>query len=276
MKVHFTKMHGAGNDYIYVDTSLYPVPDPAAAARAWSSPHTGVGSDGLVLIEPAPGPEADFGMRIFNADGSEGRMCGNACRCIGKYVYERGLTRKREIRLATLSGIVELRLQTDAAGRVTSVTADMGLPAFSDPALLAVPSLVDETLPGTSRRGTFVSMGNPHFVIFVDNVEAVDLAEEGPVLERHLLFPQRCNIEFAEVRTDGIRARVWERGSGRTLACGSGACAVVVAAARTGRTPRRSAVRMDGGTLEVDWNADSGHVYLSGPAAIVFDGDIEL
>jgi len=276
MKVHFTKMHGAGNDYIYVDTSLNPVPDPAAAARAWSRPHTGVGSDGVVLIEPAPGPEADFGMRIFNADGSEGRMCGNACRCIGKYVYERGLTRKREIRLATLSGIVELRLQTDAAGRVTSVTADMGLPAFSDPALLAVPSLVDETLPGLSRRGTFVSMGNPHFVIFVDNVEAVDLAEEGPVLERHLLFPQRCNIEFAEVRTDGICARVWERGSGRTLACGSGACAVVVAAARTGRTPRRSAVRMDGGVLGVDWDADSGHVYLSGPAAIVFDGDIEL
>ncbi|MBR0110997.1 MAG: diaminopimelate epimerase [Bacteroidales bacterium] len=276
MKVHFTKMHGAGNDYIYVDTSLYPVPDPAAAARAWSRPHTGVGSDGLVLIEPAPGPEADFGMRIFNADGSEGRMCGNACRCIGKYLYERGLTRKRQIRLATLSGVVELCLRTDAAGRVTSVTADMGLPAFSDPALLAVPSLVDETLPGTSRRGTFVSMGNPHCVLFVDDAEAVDLAQEGPELERHLLFPQRCNIEFAEVRPDGIRARVWERGSGRTLACGSGACAVAVAAARTGRAPRRSAVRMDGGTLEVDWNADSGHVYLSGPAAYVFDGDIEL
>ena len=277
MKVHFTKMHGAGNDYIYVDTSLYPVPDPAAAARDWSSPHTGVGSDGLVLIEPAPGPEADFGMRIFNADGSEGRMCGNACRCIGKYVYERGLTRKREIRLATLSGIVELRLQTDAAGRVTSVTADMGLPAFSDPALLAVPSLVDETLPGTSRRGTFVSMGNPHFVIFVDNVEAVDLAEEGPVLERHLLFPQRCNIEFACVQADGsIRTRVWERGSGITMACGTGACATAVAAALTGRAGRKSQIVMDGGTLSIEWRKSDNHVYMTGPAAFVFDGEIEL
>ena len=273
--VHFTKMHGAGNDYIYVETSRFPIPDPAAAARAWSRPHTGVGSDGLVLIEPSPGPEADFGMRIFNADGSEGRMCGNACRCIGKYLYERGLTQKQRIRLATLSGVVELQLTLDPAGTVASVTVDMQQPAFSDPALLAVPELTDAPLPGTAWRGTFVSMGNPHCVIFVDDAEAVNLAWEGASLENHALFPQRCNIEFAEVRPDGIRARVWERGSGRTLACGTGACAVAVAAARTNRASRRSRIRMDGGALEVEW-AENGHVYLSGPAAYVFEGDIEL
>ena len=274
--VHFTKMQGAGNDYIYVDTSRWPVPDPVAAARAWSRPHFGIGSDGLVLIEPAPGPEADFGMRIFNADGSEGRMCGNACRCIGKYLYEKGLTDKLRIRLATLSGVVELLLRTDDAGRVESVKVDMQEPVLFDPALLTVPYLQDAPLPGTSRCGTFVSMGNPHCVIFVDDVESVALAQEGSQLEKHPLFPQRCNIEFAEVRPDGIRVRVWERGSGRTLACGTGACAVAVAAALTSRAPRSSRIRMEGGDLDVEWNAENGHVYLSGPAAYVFEGDIEL
>lgn len=274
--IHFTKMHGAGNDYIYVESARFPVPDPAAASRAWSRPHTGIGSDGLVLIEPSDIPEADFRMRIFNADGSEGRMCGNACRCIGKYLYERGLSDKTTIRLATLSGVVELRLALAEDGSVASVIVDMQEPAFADPALLAAPQLRDELLPGTTRRGTFVSMGNPHCVVFVDDAEAVDLAAEGPALERHPLFPQRCNIGFAEVRPDGIRVRVWERGSGATLACGTGACAAGVAAALTGRAPRRNRILMDGGVLEVEWNASDNHVYLGGPAAYVFEGDISL
>ena len=267
--VRFIKMHGAGNDYIFVDTTLYPIENPEAAAIAWSRHHFGIGSDGLVLIGKSETPDADFTMRIFNADGSEGLMCGNACRCIGKYVYERGMTDQRHIRLKTASGIKILDLTVDEAGTVTSVTVDILAPVLEDERLFLTDG---EALPD----GVFVSMGNPHYVIFVDNIDKVDVESEGSKLERHSRFPERCNIEFAQVTEDGIRMRVWERGSGITMACGTGACATAVAAAITGRCGRHSRIIMDGGTLEIDWREANGHVYLSGPATIAFEGTIEL
>lgn len=279
--IRFTKMHGAGNDYIYVDTSIYSIDNPAEAAVRWSAPHTGIGSDGLVLISRAETPEADFAMRIFNADGSEAMMCGNASRCIGKYVYDKGLTDKKSIRLQTLSGIKTLRLHTAADGTVAGVTVDMLRPELCNRAQVAneTGSLREATLSadGNGYAGTFVCMGNPHFVIFTDNIDGIDIARCGAVLERHPIFPRRCNIEFAEVRPDGhIRTRVWERGSGITMACGTGACATAVAAALTGRAGRRSTIVMDGGELSIEWNEADGHVYMTGPAAFVFEGEIEI
>lgn len=280
--VRFTKMHGAGNDYIYVDTQKYDVPDPSAAAIAWSNRHTGIGSDGLVLIgKPYGGVDADFSMRIFNADGSEAKMCGNASRCIGKYLYERRLTDKTTIRLQTLSGVKTLKLHRAGCetpeAKVESVTVDMLAPSFH------VPEQYDEAVGGVltvgSRtfHGTFVSMGNPHFVCFVDDIDILDVARYGSAMEYATAFPERCNIEFAELKSDGnIRTRVWERGSGITMACGTGACATAVAAAVTGRALRRSIIAMDGGTLHIEWNEADGHVYMTGPAAFVFDGEIEI
>ena len=267
--VHFIKMHGAGNDYIFVDTSRYPIEHPEEVSIAWSRYHFGIGSDGLVLIGRPETPDADFTMRIFNADGSEGLMCGNACRCIGKYVYERGLTDKRHIRLLTASGIKMLELKVNDDGTVESVTVDMSAPVLEDEHLFLPEG---ETLP----EGVFVSLGNPHYVIFVDDIDAVDVPREGPRLEHHSRFPERCNIEFAQVGEDGIRMRVWERGSGITMACGTGACATAVAAAITGRSGRQSHIIMDGGTLDIDWRETDGHVYLSGPADIAFEGTAEL
>ena len=276
--VKFTKMHGAGNDYIYVDTLLYSIPDPSAAAIKWSAPHTGIGSDGLVLIgKPSITSGADFSMRIFNADGSEAMMCGNASRCIGKYLYERKLTDKTEIKLETLSGVKTLRLHLAAGGTVESVTVDMLEPR------LHVPEQYDESCLGELSasfrkfRGTFVSMGNPHFVTFVDDIDTIDIARYGSEMEHDAAFPQRCNIEFAQVMPDGtIRTRVWERGSGITMACGTGACATAVAAPITGRAQNKSTIKMDGGTLLIEWNTDDGHVYMTGPAEFVFDGEIAL
>lgn len=280
--VRFTKMHGAGNDYIYVNTMEYEIPDPATAARVWSAWHTGIGSDGLVLIgRPYGGVEADFSMRIFNADGSEAMMCGNASRCIGKYLYEKGLTDSEEIRLQTLSGVKLLRLTlsddcADARRRVLSVCVDMLAPRFSD--ARQYDESAGETLMAACRafHGTFVSMGNPHFVCFVDDVETFDIARYGSELERNPAFPQRCNIEFAQITPHGIRTRVWERGSGVTMACGTGACATAVAAFVTGRSERHSDIIMDGGVLHIEWNEADGHVYMTGPAAFAFEGEVQL
>ena len=280
--VRFTKMHGAGNDYIYVNTLLYNIPDPTKAAIAWSAPHTGVGSDGLVLIGEPNMPEADYSMRIFNADGSEAMSCGNASRCIGKYLSEKGLTDKTVIRLLTLSGIKILNLHLDKSGKtVESVTVDMLEPVLANKSQLAsedgsmTDGLVD--VVDTEFRGTFVSMGNPHFVIFVDDISSIDVTKYGKALEYDSLFPERCNIEFAQVLGDGsIRTRVWERGSGITMACGTGACATAVAAAVTGRESRKSDIVMDGGTLHIEWNEADNHVYMTGPAAFAFEGEIAL
>ena len=269
-KIRFTKMHGCGNDYIYVNTMEYDIPNPSEAAIAWSDRHKGVGSDGLVLIGSSPVPEADYTMHIYNADGSEAMMCGNASRCIGKYLYERGLTDKREIRLLTLSGVKTLQLHI-SHDIVECVTVDMGEPV-----------LEDETQFISSRglnQGVFVSMGNPHYVIFTDDVDLV--GEMGRILEYHPAFPQRCNIEFAHVLSPSqegsttIRTRVWERGSGITLACGTGACATAVAACMTRRAGRTNDIVMDGGTLHIEWRESDNHVYMTGPAEFVFDGEIE-
>lgn len=276
--IEFTKMHGAGNDYIYVDTTRFPIPRPEHWARVWSDRHKGIGGDGLVLIGPSA--KADFSMRIFNADGSEARMCGNASRCVGKYVYDKGLTPSRTVRLATRSGIKVLQLAIGADGLVDTVTVDMGEPVLTAPGLLDTPdgSLTEgEVTSATDRtfRGTFVSMGNPHFVVFTTDVEGLPLVNVGPALEHAAVFPERCNIEFAEVRPDGsLRMRVWERGSGITLACGTGACATAVAAALTGRAGRTSEVDMDGGRLRIEWREADGHVYMTGGATKVFDGQI--
>lgn len=276
-KIHFTKMHGAGNDYIYVNTLLYDVNDPNSASIRWSDRHKGIGGDGLVLICRPTTDAADYRMRIFNADGSEAMMCGNASRCIGKYLYERGLTDKTEIKLETLSGIKTLMLHLDSEGKtVESVTVDMLEPLTENHRQYA--DLSGGILMAEGRRfeGTFVCMGNPHFVTFLNDIDTIDIARYGEVMERDSNFPERCNIEFAQILSDGaIRTRVWERGSGITMACGTGACATAVAAALTGRASRRSEIRMDGGTLQIEWRSTDNHVYMTGPAEIVFDGEIE-
>ena len=266
-KIRFTKMHGCGNDYIYINMMEHDIADPRAAAIFWSDRHKGIGSDGLVLIDRSPLPEADFSMRIFNADGSEAMMCGNASRCIAKYLYDKGITTQTQIRLLTLSGVKVLDLHLSPDGVVDSVTVDMGEPVFEDESLFLANRGIG--------KGVFVSMGNPHYVIFTDNVDQV--GETGRILEYHPAFPQRCNIEFACIEADGnIRTRVWERGSGITQACGTGACATAVAAALTGKAGRKSNIVMDGGTLNIEWRESDKHVYMTGLAEFVFDGEIEI
>lgn len=278
--VRFTKMHGAGNDYIYVDTAKYPIADPSAASIKWSDRHKGVGSDGLVLIDRSKVAEADFSMRIFNADGSEAMMCGNASRCIGKYLYERGLTDKTEIRLLTLSGVKVLKLHINSINKVESVTVDMLAPSLENDKQMVAPSadhIAQLTVDGRLFEGTFVSMGNPHFVIFTNEAETIDIAKWGAALECHPAFPERCNIEFTHQTDDHtLRTRVWERGSGITMACGTGACATAVAAAVTHRGGRHWTIVMDGGNLDIRWDEHTNHVMMTGPAAFVCDGEIVL
>ena len=291
--VHFTKMHGIGNDYIYVDATQHRLDNPAALARQWCHRHTGIGADGLVLIDKATNPLADFSMHIFNADGSEGLMCGNALRCVGKLVHDRQLTDKQTIVVETLSGFRVLQLSLGSSpdnhypSPVESVTVDMMQPDFDDEEQFLIvtpePQEVDLEALTYSIRGIFVSMGNPHFVVFTKNVKKYDVERIGSLFEHHPAFPERCNIEFAQVVENGrmsfgteIRVRVWERGSGETMGCGSGACAVGVAAAITGRAGRQSTIVMDGGTLLVEWTRANNHVYLTGPAVTVFEGDINV
>lgn len=273
--MRFTKMQGIGNDYIYVNCFEESVREPERLAVAMSRAHYGVGADGLVLIEPSD--VADFGMRIFNSDGSESEMCGNASRCIGKYVYERGLTDKTRVTLMTASGLKELQLKV-SGGRVESVRVDMGGPELEPRRIpVKLPGEVVLNHPfqvgGMNWRIHCVSMGNPHCVMFVDEPDALDLSLLGPLVEHDPLFPNRTNVEFARmIRRDLIRMRVWERGAGETLACGTGACAVLVAAVLTGRADRTATVELAGGRLEVEWSPEDNHVYQTGPAAFVFDG----
>lgn len=274
--IKFTKMHGAGNDYIYVNSIHFPIEHPEELAVRLSAPHTGIGSDGLVLIGSSD--VADFSMRIYNADGSEALMCGNASRCIGKYVFDEGLTDKKTITLETLSGIKELQLTTTETRHplvgvreeVSKVTVDMGIPIIEETEL--------QPKAGNSHyTGTVISMGNPHFVIFTDDISRIDLATAGPLLETHRLFPNRTNVEFVQVLgSDEIRMRVWERGSGITQACGTGACASAVAAILHGKTGRRLKVVMDGGHLIVHWDEKTGKVLMTGDAVKVFEGTIEI
>lgn len=276
--MRFTKMEGLGNDYIYVDCMAgEPASDWENLSIRMSDRHFGVGADGIILIMPSK--VADFRMRMFNADGSEGKMCGNGSRCVAKYVYDNGLTRKTEVTLETLAGIKVLKMHLGADGKVDTVTVDMGEPiltAAEVPALSASERMVEETLP-TAKHGDFavtaVSMGNPHGVIFVDEITDELVLGAGPELERHSAFPDRANIEFVKV-IDGetVQMRVWERGSGETLACGTGACATAVAAALTGRTNRKVTVKLIGGDLSIEWNEKDNHVYMTGPARTVFTG----
>lgn len=275
--IKFTKMHGLGNDYIYVNTMEYPIDNPSELSVAWSKYHTGIGSDGLVLIGPSA--KADFSMRIFNADGSEAMMCGNASRCIGKYVYDNHLTDKKEVTLETLSGIKTISLHTED-GEVTSATVDMGEPALANKDQVATSTGSLDGLTLVTDLGdydaTFVCMGNPHAVIFTDDIANVDLEHVGPLLEHHPIFPQKANIEFAQIMQNGnIRMRVWERGSGITQACGTGACATAVATIMHKYAKRLVHIHMDGGTLDIEWREKDNHVYMTGPAAKVFEGVIE-
>ncbi len=270
----FTKMQGLGNDYIYVEEFDAPLDNPSAVAVAVSDRHFGVGGDGLVLIGPSE--TADFRMRIFNADGSEAEMCGNATRCVGKYLFEKGFTDQRELTLETLAGTRDLYLDVEGP-TVTSVRVDMGKPrlAPSDlPMLADGNSFINREIAvnGKNYRATAVSMGNPHLVVPFPGIDSLDLPKIGPFFERHPLFPRGVNTEFVEVRDrDRIRMRVWERGSGETLACGTGACAALVACALNDLTDYSATVELPGGELRVQWDAE-GAVHMTGGAAFVFSG----
>ncbi len=273
----FAKMHGAGNDYIYVNGFAETVTDPQTLAIAVSNRQFGIGSDGLILILPSQ--TADVRMRMFNADGSEAEMCGNGIRCVAKYAYDHGLVQNKSIRVETAAGIKPLQLFTNSDNRVDKVRVNMGVPVLARQDIPmtgpADPQVVAESLTVLDRTFdiTCVSMGNPHCVIFVDNVEQFPVEQYGPIIENHPHFPRRINVEFVEVISKGeVRQRTWERGAGETLACGTGASAVTVAGVLTGRTNRQQLNHLRGGDLEMEW-AEDGCIYMTGPAVQVFEGD---
>ena len=277
-KLQFTKMHGIGNDYVYIDVHRQRVDDPSALAVWLSDRHFGIGGDGLVLIRPSE--SADFMMDMYNSDGSQGKMCGNAIRCVAKYVFERGLSDKTSLAIETLSGIKTLQLQVES-GIVQSVTVNMGQPIL-EPARIPVrwldAQMINEAVPVAGRlfKVTCLSMGNPHAVTFVSDVDEIDMLRIGPAFENHTMFPDRINTEFVQViDRSTLRMRVWERGSGETLACGTGACAALVAGVLTGRCEREVIVQLNGGSLAIQWCEESGDVLMTGPAAFVFDGWID-
>ncbi len=271
-----TKMQGLGNDYIYINCLEETVENPPALARRISDRHFGVGSDGLVMIMPCE--EADFRMRMFNADGSEAEMCGNAARCVGKYIHDRGLSRKEEIRLMTGAGIKILKLSVEN-GETKRVRVDMGKPILK---AKEIPVFASESpvigLPvdvcGQRFSATCVSMGNPHAVIFVDDADTFDVHGIGAAIETLPLFPARTNVEFVTVKDrEHLRMRVWERGSGETMACGTGACATLAAAVLNGLSERKAVLELNGGPLTVLWDPETDHICQEGPAEFVFDGE---
>lgn len=277
MSLRFTKMHGAGNDYIYVEGFTQPVPaDPAALARRIAHRRFGVGGDGLILILPSA--VADVRMQMFNADGSEAEMCGNGIRCVAKYVYDHGVCGRDELRIETGAGVLPVALEI-AAGRVRRVRVDMGPPVLAAariPTTLPGDPVVDRELRVAQRalRVTCVSMGNPHCVLFVPELSDPWVLGVGPLIEQDEHFPARVNVEFVEVVSPReLRQRTWERGSGETWACGTGASAVCVAGVLTGRTERRVLIHLRGGDLELVWDEGDNHVYLTGPAEEVFTGE---
>lgn len=276
----FTKMHGAGNDYIYINCFEKKVTDINATAKAVSDRHFGIGSDGLVLI--CPSDKADFRMDMYNSDGTQAEMCGNATRCVGKFVHDRGLTDKTEITLETLAGIKILKLNLDDNGDVDTVTVNMGSPELV-PKNIPINSDLDRfiqeeiTVDNKTYRVTGVSMGNPHAVTFVDDVNSIEIEKLGPKFENHPLFPRRINTEFAQIVNDStIKMRVWERGAGETLACGTGACATMVAAKLSGLVGSEADLELLGGTLHIKWDESDNNVYMTGPARFVFDGVITI
>ncbi len=277
--MRFTKMEGLGNDYVYVNCFAEQVENPKELAIKVSDRHFGIGSDGLILIKPSD--VADFCMDMYNADGSRSEMCGNGIRCVAKYVYDKGLTDKTSISVETLAGIKYLDLTVDK-GRVVMVTVNMGAPELL-PAKIPVRSdkdiLVAEPISvgGQEYKMTCVSMGNPHCVVFVEDTAAFPLEEKGPLFESHELFPNRINAEFIQILDrKTVNMRVWERGTGETLACGTGACASTVACILNGLTDDEITLHLLGGDLKVRWDREANLVYMTGPAAIVFDGEIDV
>jgi len=276
----FTKMQGAGNDYVYVDCFTEKLDDPAAVAIKVSNRNFGIGSDGLILIMPSE--VADVRMRMFNSDGSESEMCGNGIRCVAKYAFDHGIVTKKEITAETGAGILTLQLFTAADGKVDRVRVNMGPPRLTRAEIPmlgeAGSKVINEPLNilHTTFHITCASMGNPHCVIFVDDVENFQVAKYGPLIENHEMFPRRTNVEFVQIisRTE-VRQRTWERGAGETLACGTGASAVTAACVLNGLTDKKILNHLSGGDLEMEW-AEDGNVYMTGPAVEVFTGEIAI
>ena len=275
----FTKMQGIGNDYVYVNCFEEKVEDPSALAIQVSDRHFGIGSDGLILI--CPSEVADCEMAMYNADGSRGEMCGNGVRCVGKYMYDYGLTDKTEITVETLAGIKTLQLFVEN-GKVAKVRVDMGSPILTPaeiPVVAEGDKAVDEPIlvDGKEYHMTCVSMGNPHCVVFMDDVEDFEIEKTGPLFENYKDFPKRINTEFVKVIDEHtLQMRVWERGSGETLACGTGACATAVAAVLNGHCEGEITIHLLGGDLKIEWDKETNHVFMTGPAAISFEGEIDL
>jgi len=280
----FTKMHGLGNDYIYIDGFTHNVADPSKLARQLADRHVGVGSDGLILILPSD--KADVRMRMFNADGSESQMCGNGVRCVAKYAFDHGLTTNNPMTVETDAGVLTLSMELEK-GKVSLVTVNMGQPILN---LMQIPVDPVEVAPVSDhvyrihlgsrmpeQEAVFVSMGNPHAVIFVDDVEAVDVQRLGELVERHPAFPQRINAHWAQVNSaSDVTMRTWERGTGITQACGTGACAVAVAGVLTEKTGRRITAHLPGGDLKLEWAESDNTVYMTGPATEVFRGELSI
>lgn len=273
----FTKMHGIGNDYVYIDCFSQQVDQPENLALFVSDRHKGIGSDGLVLIMPSD--IADFRMRMFNPDGSESQMCGNASRCIGKFVFEKGLTQKTTISLETKAGIRYLQLFPEN-GKVDMVRVDMGEPVLNTneiPVIFPEDKLINRTIDFDSDeyRITCVSMGNPHSIIFTSKINEIVLEHIGPKIELSNMFPERTNVEFVEIISpQRAKVRVWERGTGETQACGTGACAVLVAGVLTGHLERKASILLPGGELLIEWSSDNNHVYMTGEAVSIFEGEL--
>ena len=275
----FTKMHGLGNDYVYVNCFEEKIDNPPAVARFVSDRHFGIGSDGLIMINPSK--TADFEMEMYNADGSRGEMCGNGIRCVAKYVYDYGLTDKTQISVETLGGIKYLDLTVED-GKVSLVKVDMGKPELEAdliPIISEREQVIDEPIEvdGKEYHMTGVSMGNPHAVIYVDDVKGLDLEKIGPKFENHERFPKRINTEFVHwIDRQTVEMRVWERGSGETLACGTGACAVAVSSILNNLTDTQVTVKLLGGDLQIEWDREKDRVFMIGPATVVFDGVIDI
>ncbi len=277
-------MHGIGNDYVYVNGFDEKVADPVALSKKISDRHFGVGSDGLILILPST--SADVRMRMFNADGSESEMCGNGVRCVAKYAFDHGLTKNNPLQVETGNGVLPISLEIDA-GKVSAATVDMGAPILKLEDIPVTPGAVREHGTATYRfapksgsarpqliDATFVSMGNPHAVIYVDDVAAIDIEDLGPLIEHGTPFPRRINVHWVQVHSPTeVTMRTWERGSGVTLACGTGACVVAVAGVQTGRSGRKILAHLPGGDLQLEWRESDNHVYMTGPATEVFTGE---
>ena len=274
--IKFTKMHGLGNDYVYIDAINQKIENESSLAKFVSNRHFGIGSDGLILI--CKSEVADFKMRMFNSDGSEAEMCGNGIRCVGKFVYDKGLTNKTTVKIETLAGIKTLILNTKD-GKVETARVDMGEPileAEKIPVISTEKPVKNLELEAENKKFKFtcVSMGNPHAITIVENTKEFDVEKYGKVLEVDKAFPKKANIEFAQIiNRQNINMRVWERGAGETLACGTGACATAVACNLNGLTDRKVNIELLGGTLNIEWNETDNHVYMTGPAVTVFDGE---